>query len=57
MKPICQNIVKKDSLYPLIKHHVPLCTILNFFVLGLKVGDSDLFEDESRLQRENTCRN
>jgi hypothetical protein len=24
MKPICQNIVKKDSLYPLIKHHVPL---------------------------------
>jgi hypothetical protein len=21
----CQNIVKKDSLYPLIKHHVPLC--------------------------------
>ena len=22
MKPICQNIVKKDSLYPLIKHHV-----------------------------------
>jgi hypothetical protein len=26
MKPICQNIVTKDSLYPLIKHHVPLCT-------------------------------
>jgi hypothetical protein len=24
MKAICQNIVKKDSLYPLIKHHVPL---------------------------------
>ena len=25
MKAICQYVVKKDSLYPLIKHHVPLC--------------------------------
>ena len=23
-------------------------TMLNFFVLGLKIGDSDLFEDESK---------
>ena len=30
MKVICQNIVKKDSLYPL-KHHVPLhCGFTNF---------------------------
>ena len=28
MKTICQNIVKKDSLYPLIKHHVPLHCVL-----------------------------
>ena len=27
MQAICQNIVKKDSLYPLIKHHVPLWNI------------------------------
>ena len=29
MNKICQNVVKKDSWYPLIKHHVPLCYVVN----------------------------
>jgi hypothetical protein len=36
----CENIVKKDSLYPLIKHHVPLCLRRGLDYIALLTTDS-----------------
>ena len=45
MKTICQNIVKKDSLYPLIKHHVRLC----FFCTIPKMQNSSMSKNPENI--------
>ena len=59
MKPVCQNIVKKDSLYPLIKHHVRLCQFLVKVLTSPMaisfLGDGPFASSSAAIRRRKSC--